>query len=363
MSSRNPSGVARTVAPPGRLYRRSDTGGYYWLVQKPGEPKPRARPVCLAGASRAVRSKTHAEARIARLWSEWCQQANPTTNDAPTRTVAAWCERYAAWAATRASKRQVTFNVGVVKAMFAYCRLTKLHDWTREHSERYLLHVAASVSPSTVRAYLSALRRFARFLFTRNNPPLDSNPVEFMSDVLPRLVEHEPVFLDDSQLYRLLKRSADAADLWPEIHVAAYAGLRVGELGKLLWSDLRDTPDGPALLVRNAGRTRKGWRMVPVQPPLAVALSGLRRGEPGDKLLPSAGKSTWLVRRLAKITGDFPPFGGRGAAVGSRWHILRATWAVNCARAGATLWQLMAWGGWRSPQVVMRYINVARAAR
>jgi len=38
-------------------------------------------------------------------------------------------------------------------------------------------------------------------------------------------------------------------------------------------------------------------------------------------------------------------------------------WAVNMARQGATLWQLMARGGWTSPQTVMRYINIARAGQ
>ena len=51
-----------------------------------------------------------------------------------------------------------------------------------------------------------------------------------------------------------------------------------------------------------------------------------------------------------------------GSRVGNQWHLLRSTWAVNCARRGATIWQLMEWGGWKIPTPVMRYVNIARAA-
>jgi len=71
----------------------------------------------------------------------------------------------------------------------------------------------------------------------------------------------------------------------------------------------------------------------------------------------------WWNARIKAITKPLPVFGElRGGGVGNQWHLLRATWAVNCARRGATLWELMAWGGWTVPQTVMRYVNVARAA-
>lgn len=58
---------------------------------------------------------------------------------------------------------------------------------------------------------------------------------------------------------------------------------------------------------------------------------------------------------MSRLTADLPVFGElEGTRTGNQWHLLRATWAVNCARRGGTVWQLMSWGGWTNPQTVMR---------
>ena len=101
------------------------------------------------------------------------------------------------------------------------------------------------------------------------------------------------------------------------------------------------------------------WRVVPV--PRAVQRH-LPRGNPADSVFPHREAQEW-VKRLRRLTEDLPVFGELdGKRVGNQWHLLRSTWAVNRARAGASIWQLMAWGGWRNMQTVLRYVNTARAA-
>ena len=58
-----------------------------------------------------------------------------------------------------------------------------------------------------------------------------------------------------------------------------------------------------------------------------------------------------------------PVFGETPRCVGNQWHLLRSTFAVRKAGEGATLWQLMAWLGHKTPQTTMRYVNIARAAQ
>lgn len=110
------------------------------------------------------------------------------------------------------------------------------------------------------------------------------------------------------------------------------------------------------------------YSMVPladglVGPELAATLRLAVAGRTEDRPLFPTHDAHWWGEKLARATEPLPVFGElAGTRAGNQWHLLRATWAVNCARRGATLWQLMAWGGWTQPQTVMRYVNIAHAA-
>ena len=108
------------------------------------------------------------------------------------------------------------------------------------------------------------------------------------------------------------------------------------------------------------------WHNVRIFPEMVPILAEMQRG-PDDALVFPQHDPRWWGELLVRITEPLPVFGAIGRRVGSQWHLLRSTWAVNRARgigldSPATLWKLMAWGGWKIPTTPMRYINVARAA-
>jgi len=114
---------------------------------------------------------------------------------------------------------------------------------------------------------------------------------------------------------------------------------------------------GDHLVVSAKRSTSEPWRVVPVSEGALDALG--KRGK--GCVFGRKRKGNWC-KLLSRATRGLPVFGER-TGVGNAWHLLRSTWAVNMARQGATLWQLMARGGWTSPQTVMRYINIARAGQ
>lgn len=95
-------------------------------------------------------------------------------------------------------------------------------------------------------------------------------------------------------------------------------------------------------------RASKTYRHVPITPRLRKHLAG---GE--GFIFPRCDARGWC-RMLERATKDFPEFGN-----GKLWHLLGSTFAVRRARAGATVWELMAPIGHTNPQTTMRYINLA----
>jgi len=129
----------------------------------------------------------------------------------------------------------------------------------------------------------------------------------------------------------------------------------------------RDVHDDQIVLHSRKASARMTYRYLPISTPLRRMLRKLRasaegcRMPDGDSYVFPHHDAGWWMKCLARATADLPVFGER-RGVGNYWHLLRATWAVRQARAGATLWELMQLGGWTNPQTPMRYINLAGVA-
>lgn len=157
------------------------------------------------------------------------------------------------------------------------------------------------------------------------------------------------------------------------ILMAAWCGLRFGELTELRRKDV-DVDDGVIRVRRGVVRTSDGFqtgtpkstagsRDVAIPPHLLPALKDhlVDHTEPGGEslLFPADGGGhlapSTLYRRFYKARAA----AGRGDL---RFHDLRHTSSVMAAEAGATLAELMARGGWSTPQAALRYQHAAQGA-
>jgi len=285
------------------------------------------------------------------LWREWRRATAPIKLGLDKLLL-----DFADWNAHTAAERQVRYNVSIVRRFIEARRIGRPDEIVPAAVDAYLAALRrAGFCARTLTAHRNSLGKFCRFLQIRGE--LEVNAAR-MVEVRPE-PKRPPRYLTSAQIHDLLCRAIEPAWIAGGVRVALWAGLRLGEIMTLCWGDV-----GPKTITVGGSRPTKtrDFRIVPLKPELAAYLGKLERGPDRSPIFERHG-AVWWNQRFRRLTADLPPFGELpGPRIGNRWHLLRSTWAVNCARAGATLWQLMAWGGWKTPQTVMRYINVARAA-
>lgn len=348
--------------PPGCLYKRSDTGGWYWKVRRPGEEKFRYLRMVPRGRRQATKSKKVALICQRRLWSMWTSNG---IKDPPSRAIRVWINRFQRWNAGKASERHARYNADVVRRFAKAHQIKRADEILLEDVEAYLLSLKKTLSAGTIHRHLNAISRFCRFLMTRSEPLLDSNPAQLARECVPRIYLRPPRFLTEKGIEDLLNALADAPGwLRTAVRLGLGGGLRVGEIRSLRGRDI----DLAGVMVGASKPTKTyQWRKVPIPPDLQAELEAMADGGPDRPIFPQYG-IRWWVRMLKRYTDDLPVFGELpGSAVGNQWHLLRNTFAVRRARGGdsgqgATLWELMALLGHSTPQTTMRYINVAHAA-
>jgi len=358
--------------PPGCLHRHSKTGGIYWKLpahcaperlRKPGRAYVDL-PVVLAGGRYATKSMRRAVARRRALWRQWHSRGDPRPAG---RRMEALIEEFRRLGAVKSSARRAADNARMVRR---FCREMSIDDPLAIDSESVQAFIVAlhdgdpPASAQTVHHHRNAVRQFCSLLVRRGI--LDANPAARDLIVVPPIRWGPPRFLSVGQVSSLLlgARMLDA-ELAAPIELALLTGLRLRELRAARRSDVA----GGHLTVRGKLTGLNPWRVVPL-PPRALAAVEAGAGEGG--LLFAAAPAWRWCRRMAVLTKRLPVFGGRGGGAGNQWHLLRSTWAV-CMAAGrtplggpthlgrpATLWELMALGGWTVPQTVMRYVSLAR---
>ena len=335
---------ARFGALPGSLWRHARTGGWYWSLKRPGETRRRSYPLVPAGKKSATKNRALAEACRRRLWALWCGEALTV----PARSLASLIDEFQKLNSLESTERTGRFNSNVVRR-FAH---DIEHAWqiTTDAIQAYLtkLH-EQGLSAQTVHHHRNALRRFCAFLVRQAE--LESNPADKDLLSLPRVRHAPPRYLTDEQVEKLLEVVTPV--LRPMVVLALDTGLRLGEMLDLRWQDVKQDH----LVVTGKRSTSEPWRVVPVSEGALDALG--KRGK--GYVFGRKRKDNWC-KLLSRATKGLPVFGER-RGVGNAWHLLRSTWAVNMARQGATLWQLMARGGWTNPQTVMRYLDIARAGQ
>jgi len=370
----NPSRGDSNPRIPGSVWKNRRTGGFYWTIRSdlvPPEARGKVRyskiPLtALGGRPGATRNRDIALRCQKRLWHEWAARLSPGVSLARPGDASLdhWLAEFRQFNGLNASADHADYNCLIARRAFALpgMAVQRCHEISDRHVTAYLASLqAAGRSLRTVQAHRNALHKFCRFLCRRG--VIDGNPVDLVDVASPP--KRPPRFLDDWQRIAALDAlSGDLPDwMFDAVCVALFSGARLGSIMALACEHVQ-----PAALVLPLPKVGD-YSIVPLDSPIiGPELGAVLRRVRGDRsrgsLFPEHTQQ-WWVKRLRDSTRRLrlPVFGELpGSRAGNQWHLLRSTWAVNCARRGATLWQLMEWGGWRIPTTVMRYVNIARAA-
>jgi integrase len=351
---------------PGCLWKHKKTGGWYWTIKSVFIPPNRRSqrkftsvPLVANGGRRpvATKNKTIAMRCQKRLWGEWKDEAAKIG----PRNIEDWLGEFQQYNALHASAGQVAYNVSIVRAAFVTQQVSRCQDISDDHIQRYLAGLQTlGRSARTIQAHRNSLHKFCRFLLRKGI--LETNPAAMVEVASP--TKTPPRFLDDVQTSKALKHINDHAPQWlfGAVCVALYAGCRLSSLMALECQHVKE--GGLVVPLSKTG----DYTVVPLDDPiigpeLRSVLDWVRGGRSGPQPLFPVHHARYWGELLADLTVPLPVFGELpGSRAGNQWHLLRSTWAVNAARHGGTLWQLMSLGGWKVPTTVMRYINISRAA-
>lgn len=356
---------ARPKKIPGCVWRHPKTGGFYWTLRStlvPTDRRGKSRytkiPLVPAGkTSGATKSKAMAQQVQKRLWQQF---AVPEDKQVP-RSLEAILEEFRQYNSLHASVKQARTNTQIARRVLAEYHDGPLYQFGAGAIQQYLAHLKEShYATRSIQAHRNSLHKFCRYLVRRGI--LDANPTDLVEVAAP--AKTPPRYLDDLQQIATLNHLSQHAPEWlfDAACVALYAGCRLGSLVALQCQHVQ--PGGLVVPLNKTGN----YTVVPLDdamigPQLKPVLHRIKGSRTGQEPLFGKRNVRKWARRMADLTEPLEVFGElEGTRAGNQWHLLRSTWAVNVARRGATLWQLMAWGGWTVPTTCMRYINLARAA-
>lgn len=242
-----------------------------------------------------------------------------------------------------------------LRAFFGRMRLDEITMREVEQFKAKLL--GAKLAPSTVNNQVSVVGRMLRY----------AEEIELIERT-PRIkfVKVPPVkfdFLDFEELERLLATARKDADLSAAILCAAHAGLRVGEIRGLEWSDV-DFVAAKLMVARTEYRgmlgSPKGGRMrsVPLTGRLRDALKAIRHLKGAVVFCHDDGSrwtrdqmDTWLERATKRA-------GLRQIG----WHVLRHTFCSHLAIRGASPRAIQELAGHASLTTTQRYMHLTSDA-
>lgn len=233
----------------------------------------------------------------------------------PSQTVS---EFLTAWLADTAqssvrARTYVSYEQLVKKHITPRMGDVKLAKLTPQHVERMMREmVAAGLSPATAQQARAVLRRALSFalkwgLVTRNVAALATPPRSVKKPV-------KPLTTDQTRAFLAHVRQAEHRH-WPLFTVAAYTGLRAGELYGLRWQDV-DLTVGTLRVSQTVVQLPGGWafgqpkteksaRPLPLVPEVVDALKATRKRQLEERL---AAGGRWQNHDLVFTTTIGTPF-------------------------------------------------------
>lgn len=361
--------------PPGGIWKHPKTGGHYWRIRtillpeaRRGKGKYTLVPLVPAGkACGASHSKEIARRVQRRLWADWRHCGTPT---APA-TMETLLDEFASYNANKAGPAAVAVNKSQLRRYIEHAAIARPSQISPDNIQAFLAALRGGQvghKPSgdrSIQKYRNTIHKFCAWCY-RFKRLIDDNPADLVEVRQP--ARRPPQILAVEEIDDLLAKAAKyepAEWLRAAIAFGVYGGLRVSEIRNLRWQDVGKK----AITVGSSTRSTKArmYRHVPIDPPLAAIIAGMKRGGAGDWIFACRDQRQWL-QEMADLTDGLGKFGdasGRQSA-GRRWHILRSTYAVHqvlgtFSGKPATLWELMARMGHRTPTTTMIYIDLAAA--
>ena len=232
----------------------------------------------------------------------------------------------------------------------------------------------AELKASTLRQCRAAIiyrYRTDPALHGRKDPTKTKRAKEAMAEIAeldegrrkPQALEMTPDVMDRVLRASALRRSGEGHDAARLRHLEADAtlrlmfdcALRVDDMARSEWTDLDARPDdndNRTLFVR-PGKTRHD-RHAPVTPTTWAALQRWRAAspDPNGRISTASGPQA-LGQRIRRL--------GQFAGIPITGHSARRGRASSAARDGATEYDLMALGGWKSPAMANEYVKPLKA--
>lgn len=235
--------------------------------------------------------------------------------------------------------------------------------WDGLHSTKPAKRKGGLLSDRTCNKLLTELRSI--FGWAAEPYGLDSNPTDAIKKH-KTATNDRPSFYTPAEIEALVRAAASNQDALA-FKIAAYGGLRRGELVSLRWRHVNFTQSSLYVVESvSAGidsTTKSGsGRTVPMAPQLAQALAAAQARDakdgdlvlpgslPGSKLDPSALRRRFIA---ARDGAGLPPL---------RFHDLRHTFGSLAVDAGASLVQVQAWMGHADLKTTTIYLHTTSRA-
>ena len=305
----------------GSVYKQR--GKWYWYkVRLPGDKKYSAFPCCPPGAKTATTNKTLALAIAQRIYKE-----KYLANPAPK--LDSLLEEFKEKELRRNTRTYVVDKISTLKDFFSVANISAPLDISAPLVRDYLTHLETlGKAAKTVNNKRASISRFCQWL-KKDKGAIDRNPVTDTDAV--KVIRSEIHFLTRPQMDAVLEL-APAAGVFNEVAFAFYAALRLSELRRLQWSDIRTNSAGGVIVLPNttARRTKaRTVQSVPINARLAAVIDGMTRGKPKDNVFAYRRKRLW-PDLLDPIKAKVPELKG--------WHDFRRTAGSLLVQAGVELY-------------------------
>lgn len=219
----------------------------------------------------------------------------------------------------------------------------KLTEVSRADLQNLVDRLSVKLSPSTLRNAINALRAIYRYALSRDHVKV--NPT--IGLMLPAVESKPTRIAAPAEMKKLIAALKDEDR--PFYAVAAYAGLRIGEIKGLRWSEI-DLSEGEIRVMRNvdpqAGevepKSAKSKRTVPVISDLKVFLLEQRLRTQDDLVFPGTRTKFFSEQALrdravkAWEKAGLEPIG---------MHECRHTFVSTCIAAGVDIKTISEWAG------------------
>lgn len=227
--------------------------------------------------------------------------------------------------------------------------------WTGLHSPK---REGGRLSDRNCNKLLTELRAILNW--AREDYELDGNA----ADGIPKHPEHNserPAFFTRDQVEALVAAAASEQDALA-FKIAAYAGLRRGEVVSLRWRCVdfarSNLHVNESVSAGHDSTTKSGkGRAIPLASALAEALADFRPSDATDDDLVLVGTVRGAKTDGSALRRRYEAARERAGLPPLRFHDLRHTFGSLAVDAGASLVQVQAWMGHSAIQTTMRYLH------